>query len=360
MNRVLHQIKAPHRAPTMPEHGRDWASEIPPAPTPSHPTLIKSIKIGALFVLLAFSPLASASPLKPDHFTTALTLFDQALFLQTTSDTAASLFSSAADEFELTLTAGDLSEATRAHLYVNTANAAALAHDWPRAILNYRRAELLRPALPGLAERLAEARKAVAASQTKPIDATSPAKPPANPSTPSQLSLVSEHEQPVLDMLSVWTRSQPRILWIASATLTWCGLWAYAALLIITRPRGRLTPRWPIAVFSVLCLLSVAGAYLVLAPAYLNTDAIAMKKQDLRTSPTQLPSESPSTLYPGSECKILEVRSEGLPTLWARIQTLSLSSTSTSLLGWVPLNSLEKVVPDQAHESFITTPAFSQ
>lgn len=291
-------------------------------------TPLRHILITLVLSLCACSIHARADQVAPapNPRAAADALFDRAAELLPKDPAASkSLFTRAAAAYErlIPLSEGQLD---RASLSYNAGAAHQLAGDTGRAVLAFRRAQLLAPITPGLSERLAAARAQASGS---------PETVAAAPTT--------DTSQWLLDL----ARSIPRsIRWgvlAAASTLFWLLL-----LLRITIPAGAaLRPRplhlWIPAIICLLTLPTIAALWR--ADSLARRDAVIL----VETTPRSQPDDrigAPSTTAPfktGRELHILEETSGGDGQPWLRVSESREADPEAAPI-WIPASAAARVL----------------
>jgi hypothetical protein len=267
---------------------------------------------------LAQSPGPAADP---------TTQFDRAAELLTKDPFAAkSLFAKAATGFETRLAATH-SQSDRARVLYNLGVTRQLGSDTARAVLAFRRADLLMPAIPGLDEHLAAAR---AAAKGEPA-------PELRGRDANAASLARE-----------WSLSIPQV-WLWRSALAAYGIfWA----LVLVRTLARYASWRPPV--SLMLAVAIAG----LLPAALlavdlrreheaRSQAVVLTEIATRLQPDDLVGQpSPAgTLKPGMEVAILEERTGGNGQPWLRVRSLGAPEVLEESAAWIPAPAAERIVP---------------
>jgi hypothetical protein len=265
------------------------------------------------------APAASATADPVAQFDRGVELLDKDPFASRTP------LAKAAAGFEAMLSQ-PLSQNDRARVLYNVGVARQLGGDVGPAVLAFRRADLLMPALPGLAEHLASAR------------ATARGEPPPSPHE------LRKHEVDFEALAREWTLSIPRVWLWRSALGAYVVFWS----LLLVRP---LVP------FS----LTLAVAFLGLVPAtilaadlerdrHARSEAVVMTESVTRLQPDDLVGQpSPAgTLKPGTEVRILEQRTGGNGQTWLRVRPLGSPEAEEESAAWIPGPNVERVIAPPA------------
>jgi hypothetical protein len=226
-----------------------------------------------------------------------------------------------------------LSQNDRARVLYNVGVARQLGGDVGPAVVAFRRADLLMPALSGLAEHLASAR------------ATARGEPPPSPHE------LRKHEVDFEALAREWTLSIPRVWLWRSALGAYVVFWS----LLLVRPLVRSTSWRP--PFS----LTLAVAFLGLVPAtilaadlerdrHARSEAVVMTESVTRLQPDDLVGQpSPAgTLKPGAEVRILEQRTGGNGQTWLRVRPLGSPEAEEESAAWIPGPNVERVIAPPA------------
>lgn len=248
--------------------------------------------------------------------------YSQAVQLAPTDRTRSEqAIANAATAYRQVLNTPGLSAPDAARVLYNIGNAELLRGDTGRAILNYRRAQVLDPTVPGLAENLGRARARVAGQgdaglHTDAADRTSVSVP--------------------------WAFDRTRVLYIAA----WfaAAFWAVLLVRALLGPDRR-RPHWlwavppAVAVLAAVAWLSVlmkreqdaSGACVVTAPAA------------ARTSPDTLTGEAAgAAMKPGMELIAIDQRQGADGQLWARVRAREADDAQSV---WIPQVAIEAVLP---------------
>jgi hypothetical protein len=279
------------------------------------------ILAGFLLTLVALSfaraDQAPTTPAQPRAVPDAL--FDRAVESLSKNPVAAKpQFSRAAAAYERLLDA-PLSQADRARVLYNAGAAHQLAGDFGRAVLDFRRAELLAPITPGLRERLAAARSAVAG---EPLASSTP----QDPST----------WQDLRDFIS----SVPRVVSWRFAAAAFIAFWAFIFLRIIVPPISVWRPYplllW-IAGLGVLLLIPVL-AMLWNQDAQAAAEIVVLAETVGRDQPDDLTGRPSSVapFKPGIELLALDHRIGGNGQTWVRVRPRSATASVDDPTLWIP------------------------
>jgi hypothetical protein len=192
-------------------------------------------------------------------------------------------------------------------LYYNLGNAYFKAGDLGRAILNYRRAQVLLPRDPDVSANLQLAR----AQTTDKLEAEDG----------GALVLF------VRRILIEWTTLDEA----AAITL---GLWALLCALVVTAilwPRGRQVLRYGIAAVAVLLVLGMLSVGIRVSEARSSPAVVVVQSVEIHSGPG-VDYLAEFTLHAGAEVRVLEQRDN-----WARI------TLPGDLQGWAPSEALEEL-----------------
>lgn len=221
-------------------------------------------------------------------------------------------------QFEALLASPHLTVTDRARVHSNLARAYELAGDPGRARLALRRAEHLAPGLPGVRDRLRDARSGP--SKDGPAADRTDASP--------------------LDEAAALALSIPRRTTFIATLASWALLWT---LIGVVRPCARL--RAPVLAAMGACgAIAVGGGFLTFAQLRRDAipDAVMLKASPAYAGPDALIFSSTGDLPAGTEVAILEVRPGADGRDWARVRPLARGVTTDS--SWVPAGVAERVV----------------
>ncbi len=211
-------------------------------------------------------------------------------------------FSEAAAAYQALVDAG----ADDGALYYNLGNAYYKSGDLGRAILNYRRAQLLRPRDSDV-----EANLQLAREQT--ID-----------------KLESDGDSfidSIRHILVEWTT-------LNEAAVIMLGIWlAFCAMIVaaILRPRWRRGLRYAIGVVAVVLLVGIISSGIRLSDSHDDDAVVVMPSVEAHSGPGD-DYLTEFTLHSGAEVRVLEQRNN-----WTRI------SLPGNLQGWLPAQTVEKL-----------------
>lgn len=236
------------------------------------------------------------------------------------STPVSALFVAAADRFEGIGTDESLSSRSRARAWFNAGNAALLAGESPRAVLDYRRAGALNPSLDGLAGNLAIARQK-----------TGVAPPETEPGFGAEGRALAEHT--VAAML-------PRGGWFLASAGAFAGVWGLAAVSLFRRQ----TPMWLKPTGAILLVMSLLTGRMLLVRmnALENSDgAVVLGTVAGRSGPDELVFQTTSELKPGMEVRIVERRTLSNGLTWYKVRPPGLAKPGGE--PWVPAASIALV-----------------
>jgi hypothetical protein len=215
----------------------------------------------------------------------------------------------------------------RASAFYNAGASHQLAGDLGRAVLDFRRAELLAPITPGLRERLTAAR------------AEAKGEPTSVAATPT-----SDTWQWVHDM----DRSIPRPdrwLWLV---VPYAFFWAMLLLRIVLPPASRLRPHqlflW---IPAGMCVISTSALVkLWREDAITARDVVILSDTIGRAEPDDLVGTpaSGAAFKPGRELRVVEERLGGNGQPWLRVRPADAPSDSPDPAAWIPATSAARVI----------------
>ncbi len=299
------------------------------------------ISLRAIFVLLALAigtlfstPQTHANSVgaAPAARAAADLLFDRSVeLLPKDPASAKALFARTAAQYEH-LSTVTTDQSTRASLFYNAGAARQLAGDNGRAILNFRRAQLLAPITPGLSERLAAAR-AEATGATTPTTASAPA---------------ANSYQWLLD----FARSVPRSIRWTFFACSYVVFWTMLLVRIVARSAGSSLRPHALLLWipGIICLLSIPTiATLWYTDSLARQDIVILSETIARSEPDDrigVPAAT-SPFKPGRELHILEERSGGDGQPWLRISE-SLFAEADSAPAWIPASVAARVLDHSA------------
>ncbi len=285
-------------------------------------------RVAALFAAITCIALASADPTAPplDPRAVADALFDHAADLLLKDPTAAKPeFARAASAYELLIpeTPG---QHARASIFYNAGAAHQLSGNLGRAVLDFRRAELLAPATPGLRQRAAAAR-----AEAK-----------------GEVALTTITESPDA---SQWFRDQlrsiPRAFRWHALTITSIAFWCVLLLRVLLPPLSRWRPRplllWIPGLAALLCLPMLATLWQ--QDTLARAEVVVLSETIGRTEPDELtgaPSAS-SSFKPGRELRVLEDRIGGTGQPWLHVAAEQVPDAVEAAI-WIPGSSAAHVL----------------
>lgn len=250
-------------------------------------------------------------------------------------------FEKAADLYEATLTQ-PLSQYALARTFYNLGTARQLAGDDGRAMLAFRRADLLAPATPGLAERVAAIR---ASSQS--IESGGAAM--AVGTGPGASTVAKKQAATSADAAAVvraWVLSAPRVWLWWGAIGAWAAMWGVLVLRMALAERSWRPGRWMATCAAVVCA-ACGGllATMVGREVRAQADVVVLREIVPRAQPDDLTGQpAGGALRPGAELAIAEEREGGDGQMWARVRHPDAEIAPDEQGMWVPMGSVGRVV----------------